>query len=112
MNSDVTPSAILPTLTSRALRVGFWRRAASLFVDQLVIGVPIALLLAALYSASNGRIQGGGLFTFCDFSQTSPSGLLPPPTMRIDVWSKCSSSTFGMTSATWVVGQNIEKTGN
>ncbi len=112
MYSETSVEAGLQPLSARALRVGFWRRAVSVIVDQFVIGVPIMLLLAALYSASNGRIQGGGLVTFCVFSQTGPSDLLPPPTMRIDVWSQCTSKTFGMTSASWVIGRNVETTDN
>ena len=94
------------------VRAGFWRRVLSVVVDELLIIIPFALLTTILFAISDGRIQANGIFNACEFSTEGPSELVPAPTMRIDFWIKCTSTTFGPKSASWLTGKHIEKSGH
>ncbi|MBV9113302.1 MAG: RDD family protein [Hyphomicrobiales bacterium] len=91
---------------SLGFRAGFWRRAFSLIVDALVIGIPFQILVVWLYAATDGAVQVTGMYVGCHIVDQPKYALDPPPPKQSNFAKECRSSVIGLeTSRTLVVGR-------
>ncbi|CAI2932716.1 RDD family protein [Aminobacter niigataensis] len=88
-------------------RAGFWRRSLALCIDYLVMFVPLYLVVAALFSQTNGAVQGNFFLKLGACYETSVDWASTPPA-GIDAWQVCRTSILGVTTAIQLVGKNTE----
>lgn len=87
---------------------GFWRRVLALVLDALMVLVPLQILVAVLFAATGGGVQGsfGIVSTNCQQSTELPAGLDPPPPDGFNYVVECRASLFGFdTSRTLIAGK-------
>ena len=98
---------VSPNAPASRARAGFWRRAFALFIDAMLISVPIQIAVAALYPVTNGRLQisSGIIYNDCRTNvalATLPPALNPPPLAGANRAFICRSSFFGWETARWL----------
>jgi hypothetical protein len=90
-------------------RAGFWRRAIALAVDALIILIPAQLLVAVLFSLTNGEIQGKfGIEAVQCVETAVPPGLntaISNPTSVTD----CRRSLLGLDTSRVLIVSRITK---
>jgi hypothetical protein len=96
-------SVLIETVQESRRRAGFWRRLLASIIDYLVVFVPLYLVVAALFSVSNGAVQGSFLLRFNACYETSVNWNSEPPA-GIDVWNWCGTSVLGLTTVSTLVG--------
>lgn len=95
-------------------RAGFWRRFAALLVDGLVVLVPLQILVAVLFTYTNGAVQGnfGFVVNVCGPVEPIPADLQPPPPDGANQATLCSTSLFGFETARTLTVSAVTTTGN
>lgn len=90
----------LPKLRRRA---GFWRRLIAFLIDYLIIFVPLFVLVAAVFSLTNGGITSTFFLTWkiCHGATLNEGSDLPAADYD---WKLCRTSAFGLTVAQWAQG--------
>jgi uncharacterized RDD family membrane protein YckC len=78
-------------------RAGFWRRVLALFIDIIVVSLPLQILLIVLFAQTNGAVQGsfGINSTSCVSIGELPTGFEPPPPPGFNSIVECQTSLLG-----------------
>jgi hypothetical protein len=97
-------------------RAGFWRRAAAVVIDLLLVLLPLQALVMVAFLLTDGRIQGGfgALYTVCGPYDVTPEALAklqPAPPEDANSVVLCRSGLFGHdTAATLVASKRTATT--
>lgn len=92
-----------PKIRTWPRHAGFWRRLAALMIDYLVVFIPLFILVAALFSATNGGVTGSFSLRWNTCYEATLNGSNDPSASNYD-WQLCRTSIFGLTVAQWVQG--------
>lgn len=82
---------------------GFWRRLGAFLIDYLIVLVPVFILVAALFSATNGGVTGSFSLRWNKCYAATLNAPNNPANSNYD-WQWCKTSLFGLTVAQWVQG--------
>jgi len=79
-------------------RAGFWRRLGALLCDAALVLIPLQVVVAILFSQTNGWVQGSFGFktTVCSPVGQLPDGLQPAPPDGFNSIQDCRTSLFGL----------------
>ncbi len=96
-------------------RAGFWRRVLALLADMAIVLIPLQLIVAILFSATNGAVQGafGFATSACYVVEQIPDGLEPPPPEGFNQIVDCRSwvSILGLETARTLTVSRVTQEG-
>jgi len=95
-------------------RAGFWRRFGALLCDAALVLIPLQIVVAVLFSLTNGAIQGGFGFqtTLCGSLDVLPEGLQPAPPDGFNSIQDCRGSLLGLVTERNLIVAKTTVTGN
>jgi uncharacterized RDD family membrane protein YckC len=96
------------------MRAGFWRRVLALLVDAALVLIPLQVVVAILFTITNGAIQGNFGFTITTCSPVGdlPEGVQPPPPEGFNQIADCRISLIGFDTARSLTVTKVTQDGN
>ncbi len=95
-------------------RAGFWRRLGALLCDAALVLIPLQVVVAILFSQTNGWVQGSFGFktTICSPVSQLPDGLQPAPPAGFNSIQDCRTSLFGLVNGRALIVARITVNGH